>query len=96
MGLVAVVGVVATLIQRNRADNRREWWMRFQWAMESTYSGDEGRRRDGWRILRTLVVSNIATKSEEDLILELAGEVLYVSQGTAQSASRLGQGANSE
>ncbi|WP_257720449.1 hypothetical protein [Gordonia phthalatica] len=43
---------MSTPNQRSRADNRREWWVRFEWAMNATYSPDPLVRSDGWGIVR--------------------------------------------
>ncbi|MFT4087711.1 MAG: hypothetical protein QM658_11285 [Gordonia sp. (in: high G+C Gram-positive bacteria)] len=71
VGLVAAFGVIATLFQKHRADNRREWWARFAWAIDATYSTNPHQRRDGWRVITILAQSNLITKSERPLIAEL-------------------------
>ena len=75
VGLVGVVGVVATLKQKIQADNRREWWARFQWAMDATYSADAQKRVDGWRVIAVLATSRLLTETEENLIQAVATDV---------------------
>lgn len=72
VGLVATVGVIATLRQRTRADNRREWWSRFQWAMDATYSEHPQQRIDGWRVIAVLAAGDLLTSEEEAYIRAVA------------------------
>ena len=72
VGGLATVGVLVTWQQKNQADRRSEWWRRTTWAFERTFSVDSGQARLGWRILKTLVFSRLATKAESDLVQIIA------------------------
>ncbi|MEZ5211049.1 hypothetical protein [Gordonia sp. (in: high G+C Gram-positive bacteria)] len=74
-GLIAVGGVMFTIRQRTLADNRREWWARFEWALDATYSDLEDKRADGWRVVRTLAASEMMTRTEREIIDELSLDV---------------------
>ncbi|MGV9669261.1 hypothetical protein ACWDPV_01535 [Gordonia sp. NPDC003504] len=67
VGLVAAIGVIMTMTQKQRADNRREWWTRFEWTMEATDSTNRDQRRDGWRVIAILAESRLMTASETPL-----------------------------
>lgn len=64
-----------TLLQKIRADNRREWWARFEWALDATYSENAAQRQDGWRLIRIMTNSHLITRSERPLIAELIMEM---------------------
>lgn len=85
VGVLATLGVVGTLLQRNRSENRDAWWSRFEWALESTYSENASRRQDGWRVLGVLAESTLATRTEEDLILSLCAHLLGTEDSQAAS-----------
>ncbi len=84
VGIVAVVGVGFTIVQRTRADNRREWWARFSWALDAAYSTDADQRRDGWRIVTALTRSPLATETEETVIEALTRPPPHANNGRQQ------------
>lgn len=63
------------MTQKQRADNCREWWPRFEWAMEATYGTNRDQPRDGWRVIAILAVSRLMTASERPLVSELIGGI---------------------
>ncbi|MFW0793781.1 hypothetical protein AAFP30_08220 [Gordonia sp. CPCC 205515] len=72
VGVVATVGVIVTILQRNRSENRSEWWRRFQWALDATHSDVPQRRDDGWAVIAELMRSPLMTPSEEVFIKVVA------------------------
>ena len=68
VGGFAVIGVVVTWQQKNRADRRSEWWRRTQWAFERTFSSDAREIQLGWRMLSMLVSSTLATRDDSDIV----------------------------
>ncbi|MEP9415079.1 hypothetical protein ABLE92_12130 [Gordonia sp. VNQ95] len=75
VGLVAAIGVIVTMTQKQRADNRREWWTRFEWALEATHSTNRDPRRDRWRVIANLAESRLMTATERSLVSELIGGI---------------------
>ena len=72
VGGFAVVGVVVTWQQKNRADRRSEWWRRTQWAFERTFSSDDAEARLGWTLLSMLTRSTLATRDDSDIVQMIA------------------------
>ncbi|GAA4388983.1 hypothetical protein [Tsukamurella soli] len=74
--LVAAAGVAliaaVTLTQKHRADNRRERWARFQWAIAATHSDRPLEQIDGWTVALDLTRSPLATSSESMLVRYVA------------------------
>ncbi|HJG47096.1 hypothetical protein [Corynebacterium variabile] len=73
--LVAAVGIAAavvTLWQKKRADNRAEWWRRYTWATEQSFEETEHQQLVGWVNLGILSQSQLATKTERDVVQALA------------------------
>ncbi|GAA1086901.1 hypothetical protein [Tsukamurella spumae] len=66
--LAAFVIAIVTLAQKHRADNRKEWWVRFQWALALAFSGTEAEQSFGWRILEDLTASPLITGTESGLV----------------------------
>lgn len=89
VGVIGIIGVVVTVAQRTRADNRREWWSRFQWAMDATYSENPQKRVDGWRVVAVLATSHLITETEE---LYIAAVATQVAQGDNEVTSSTTEG----
>lgn len=66
--LVALVVGVATVRQRDRADQREQWWQRARWALELTFSDDEDLVRRGYAAVHHLTRSALAGDDERKLI----------------------------
>ena len=72
VGGAAIIGVIITWQQKNRADRRSEWWRRTAWAFERTFSEDDGQAQLGWKVLYALVRSKLATKDDSDIMQVIA------------------------
>lgn len=84
VGILAVVGVLATLWQRQRSeqkdrahrirnDDRAEWWKRCQWAIEqATNPPTDEANRIGFAVLTSLSRSPLVGDSERDIIRAVA------------------------
>lgn len=72
VGGLATIGVIVTWQQKNRADRRSEWWRRTTWAFERTFSGDDTQAFLGWRMLKVLAGSKLATKDDSAFVLVIA------------------------
>jgi hypothetical protein len=88
----AAIGVIVTWRQKNRADNRSEWWRRTQWAFECTFSTDDVQAKLGWKMLSKLVRSTLATKDDSEIVQVIAehaalGEPKAEEDGNGGSAS---------
>lgn len=82
VGLLASVGLVGTLwqrqlsehrdrIQRLEQDARIEWWRRFQWAAEQTTQEDRTAQSMGWALIESLVESPLLTASETGIVVAI-------------------------
>lgn len=72
VGTAATVGVLVTWRQKNRSDNRSEWWRRATWALERTFEADSRQATLGWAMLDKLVQSPLATKDDSDIVQVVA------------------------
>jgi hypothetical protein len=81
VGGFAVIGVVITWQQKNRADRRSEWWRRTQWAFERTFSSDDDEARLGWNLLATLMRSKLATRDDSDVVQVIAQHATLMESG---------------
>ncbi|WP_071321549.1 hypothetical protein [Mycobacterium avium] len=72
VGSLATIGVLITWQQKNRADRRSEWWRRTTWAFERTFSVDDTQARLGWKMLKVLGGSKLATKDDAAFVLVIA------------------------
>lgn len=57
VGLLAVVGVVGTVSQRTRADNRSQSWQRITWCLERTVSDNPDEAALGWTVFGTVAAT---------------------------------------
>lgn len=66
--LVALAVGIATVRQRDRADQRDQWWKRAQWALELTLSPHDELARRGFAVLGHLARSDLAAEDEKQLL----------------------------
>lgn len=57
-----------TLKQRQRADDRAEWWRRAQWALESAASKDEKLNAAGTKMIPLMNTSDLLDEADRDLL----------------------------
>lgn len=67
VGTAAVVMAIVTIGQKRLADNRKEWWTRFEWALDATYAVEADRRRDAWAVIDDLTISRLVTTTEKGI-----------------------------
>lgn len=69
--LVATVALfvgLRTIRQRDVADRREQWWVRYRWATDLTLSPDRHRREVGLEVLELLARSQLAGAEEVELL----------------------------
>jgi hypothetical protein len=66
--MMALAVGVATIRQRDRADQREQWWKRAQWALELTHADDAALTTRGYAALEHLARSDLATADEQRLL----------------------------
>lgn len=81
VGGFAVIGVVITWQQKNRADRRSEWWRRTQWAFERTFSPDAREMELGWTMLGVLTRSRLVTSDDSDVVQMIAEHAALSTNG---------------
>lgn len=57
-----------TVAQRDLADRREQWWVRYRWAADLTLSPDRHRREVGLEALELLAASRLAGVEEVELL----------------------------
>ena len=72
VGGLAIVGVIVTWQQKNRADRRSEWWRRTTWAFERTFAGNNNQTGLDWSVRATLIRSRLATADDGDIVQVIA------------------------
>jgi len=65
---VALYIGLRTVRQRDLADRREQWWERFRWASDLTFSQDAEARELGLNVLVLLGTSRLAGTEELDLL----------------------------
>ena len=68
---IALIGAITGLLaiaQKERADRRKEWFTRYQWAIELAHSDDDTIAETGRAHLATLENSRIATRLDREFI----------------------------
>jgi hypothetical protein len=85
VGTAAAVIAIVTIGQKRLADNRKEWWTRFQWAILATYSSDPNETLDGWVVIADLLQSRLATRTERKLALYVAQRSSLMNDGDQPS-----------
>lgn len=63
---------VATIVQRNRADRRAEWWRRAQWSMDLAMGGASVRRVVGFAMAARLQHSVLAGAEERAFLSQFS------------------------
>lgn len=53
-------------------DNRAHWWERYTWAEELLHRRNRNLQELGWKHLKVLLTSPLATDTEQDIILLIA------------------------
>jgi hypothetical protein len=81
VGGLAVSGVIITWQQKNSADRRSEWWRRTAWAYERTFQADDAQAEVGWKLLKTLIRSKLATRDDTDIAQVIAEHAANESAG---------------
>lgn len=74
--IVALIIGIATVRQRNRADQRDQWWKRAQWALELTLSDDSVKVARGYEVLEYLADSELAGDDEQALLAAASNSAL--------------------
>lgn len=67
----ALGGTMVASWRQNRRAGREEWFRRVQWAQGLTAGADDPTRAAGYRVLRQLASSPLATDDDRALLLEL-------------------------
>ncbi|MEJ4112260.1 hypothetical protein ACGE24_01130 [Corynebacterium kroppenstedtii] len=76
------IGLVVTVGQKIRSDNRAEWWKRYTWAVELTMRKDDDEAFHlGFVHLHLLYRSKLTTRTEKQIINELAIEQVSDNDG---------------
>jgi hypothetical protein len=81
VGTIAAVAVIGTWRQKNKSDNRSEWWRRTAWAFERTFSDSDPEAELGWKGLSSLTGFRVATRDDSDMIEVIAEEVALGATG---------------
>lgn len=68
VGLLGLIGVLATLRQRARAEAADRFWKRLMWALDAAMADDPRKRESGERALRTLARHRECTHDDRRLI----------------------------
>ncbi|MGN7132594.1 hypothetical protein ACTHQY_04885 [Rhodococcoides corynebacterioides] len=69
VGVLAVVGVAATIRRRTVADKRTQAWQRITWCLERTLSERDAEAELGWRMYTAVTDSSLITRTEEEVLL---------------------------
>ncbi|TFI41595.1 hypothetical protein E4P29_18850 [Rhodococcus sp. 1R11] len=72
VGLLAIVGVVGTVSQRTRADNRSQSWQRITWCLERTVSDNPDEAALGWTVFGTVAATPFIAKTDRDTLQAIA------------------------
>jgi hypothetical protein len=84
--VAAIIGLL-TLKQRSQADERSEWWVRAQWALDASLSDNPKRAEVGLNVMSVLAESRLARREEIE-ILSAAWEEPLESAEQSLGASR--------
>lgn len=83
VGMVGIVGVLATLWQRTRSeeqdrahrtrhDVRTEWWRRYQWAAEQVNQSENFRAQEFGKAVMSALADEVVTDSEDGILRAVA------------------------
>lgn len=68
VGLLGLIGVLATLRQRARAEAADRFWKRLMWALDAAMTDDPRTRETGERTLRALASHRDCSNNDRRLI----------------------------
>jgi hypothetical protein len=74
-GIVTLLGVRATIRQKDATDRRSEWWRRASWALERTAAEDDATAALGWQVLTALLNDRELATASESAIVEVLAEL---------------------
>lgn len=69
---MGIAAAVVTVRQKTRSDNRAEWWRRYTWATEQSFSKEPHESLVGWVNLDILLKSPLVTGTEREVIQTLS------------------------
>ncbi|MBY6569048.1 hypothetical protein HQ343_20995 [Rhodococcus sp. BP-154] len=72
VGVLAVAGVMATVSQRTRADNRAQSWQRITWCLERTLSDNSDEAELGWKVFSTVATTPFIAKTDRRTLRAIA------------------------
>ncbi|WP_037140551.1 hypothetical protein [Rhodococcoides fascians] len=75
VGVLAVAGVMATVSQRTRADNRAQSWQRITWCLERTVSDNDDEATLGWEVFGTVSRTPFIARTDRDTLQTIADYV---------------------
>lgn len=75
VGVLAVAGVMATVSQRTRADNRAQSWSRITWCLDHTVSDDDDEAALGWKVFGTVATTPFIAKTDRRTLWTIAEHI---------------------
>ncbi|ROS23957.1 hypothetical protein [Cellulomonas sp. PhB150] len=88
---VALIVGVITIVQRNRADKRAEWWRRAQWALDHMLSSNPERVAVGAAVADVLSESKLAGDDELTVLARFSVARMDISSGDSDTESGGGE-----
>ncbi len=87
-GLV-LLGSLAAVYQKLKADNRDQWWKRTQWALDKvlTPAEEQASKVVGYAVLMALIESRMAGRDEKDMLFEITAIDLEEYEQMSQTES---------
>ncbi|OZE92917.1 hypothetical protein CH299_28845 [Rhodococcus sp. 14-2686-1-2] len=85
VGVLAVVGVMATVSQRTRADNRAQSWQRITWCLERTVSDNDEESELGWEVFGTVASTPFIAKTDRRTLWTIADHIANRSPDLAET-----------
>ncbi|MGU3435926.1 hypothetical protein ACNHUS_23250 [Actinomycetes bacterium M1A6_2h] len=67
-----MIGVVLTVRQRTRADNRAQSWDRITWCLERTISDDDSEAALGWTLFGTVSTTPFIASTDRETLRTIA------------------------
>ncbi|MEH6792987.1 MAG: hypothetical protein V7694_02535 [Rhodococcus sp. (in: high G+C Gram-positive bacteria)] len=93
IGLLAVVGVVGTVSQRTRADNRSQSWQRITWCLERTVSDNPDEVALGWTVFGSVAATPFIAKTDRLTLRAIADRDIASDSDLAESDENSDNGA---
>lgn len=75
VGVLAVAGVMATVSQHTRADNRAQSWSRITWCLDHTVSDDDDEAALGWKVFGTVATTPFIAKTDRRTLWTIAEHI---------------------